>query len=307
MDTVDLTDSQFHDLSECVTNGRMGQAIEGIIYASATLFLYDYCLTVLSEVKYVWCPGRVSISSSAFMVARYGTMADIVLALLPSSRSPAVDNGAGVLRFLAIIASQLIVAVRTWAIWNKNRMILIVLTILSLATMIPATVLVIERIISNRVVLSVTPEFQNICILTIGKISQAFVAPFILVIFYEFVNLTFSLIRIVKWRKTIPKNIRAPIIDTLWRDGVMYFSFMLVLGSMNIGIVLQQVPQFRAGGIQLQAVFQSILSTRIVLHLAGSRDSRDITAPGCSVYQSNSGNQFTSLFTTVDRNDTHMD
>ncbi|THV03448.1 hypothetical protein K435DRAFT_278199 [Dendrothele bispora CBS 962.96] len=41
---------------------------------------------------------------------------------------------------------------------------------------------------------------------------------------------------------------------------------MLALGFFNIGIVLQSnVPQLRSGSSQLQAVFHSILSTRIVL------------------------------------------
>ncbi|KAJ4480991.1 hypothetical protein J3R30DRAFT_3463167 [Lentinula aciculospora] len=76
---------------------------------------------------------------------------------------------------------------------------------------------------------------------------------------------------------------------------------MLVLGFVNIGLVLQQgVPQVRTGGAELQAVFHSILSTRIVLHLATSNDSRDITAPGCSVYQTGPGIQFTSEFATMD-------
>ncbi|KAE9406063.1 hypothetical protein BT96DRAFT_279524 [Gymnopus androsaceus JB14] len=119
---------------------------------------------------------------------------------------------------------------------------------------------------------------------------------------YEFVTLTLSLIRILKWRKTIPKHIRAPIIDNLWRDGVLYFSFMLVSGFVNIGLVLQQgVPQLRTGGAQLQAALHSILSTRIVLHLAKSNDPRDITAPGVSAYLNQTRDGiFTSHFATMD-------
>ncbi|KAF9074467.1 hypothetical protein BDP27DRAFT_1317141 [Rhodocollybia butyracea] len=295
MNTVNLPGSQLQELSKCITNGRTGQD------ACAALFLYDYCLTVWDEVKYVWRPRRLSISSCAFMIARYGVMTATILTTLPNADSPAVDNAANALRLISIIASEFIVAVRTWAIWNRSRKILITLAVVSVAAVIPAAFIVAESIISTRVVPLAGPEFIAICSLSISNINQGFVVPYVLTILYEFVTLTLSLIQIIKWRRSIPSQVRAPIIDTLWRDGVLYFSFMLVLGFMNIGIVLQQgIPQIRTGGAELQAVLHSILSTRIVLHLAGSTDSRDITAPGCSVYQS-SGAIFTSEFATVDR------
>ncbi|EEB89889.1 hypothetical protein MPER_11969 [Moniliophthora perniciosa FA553] len=88
---------------------------------------------------------------------------------------------------------------------------------------------------------------------------------------------------------------RAPLLDTLWRDGVMYFSFMLVLGFLNIGIVSQsKAPQLRNGAADLQAVLHSMMSTRIVMHLAGSKDPRDITNPSCSVYNTDTGVEFTT-------------
>ncbi|KAF9070046.1 hypothetical protein BDP27DRAFT_654958 [Rhodocollybia butyracea] len=299
MNTVYLTNFQIQNLHECITNGRMGQ---GIIYASASLLLYDYCLTVWDEVRYIW-RRPMSISSSAFIIARYGAMAGIILTIVPNlcwpvenSLQNSLQTAAGILRFLSVVASEFIVAVRTWAIWNRSRRILIALTIFSLATMIPTAVIVGERISLTRVVPLAIPEFEQICSLAIGDITARFIVPYIMVIFYECVNLTFTLIQIVRWRRTIPENVRAPIIDYLWRDGIIHFLLMLVLGLMNTGIVLQQVPQVRSGGSQLQAVFQSILSTRIVLHLARSRDSRDITAPGCSVYQSSGGIQFTSVY-----------
>ncbi|KAH7871207.1 uncharacterized protein C8R40DRAFT_573565 [Lentinula edodes] len=282
---ANLTDAQLRALSECITHGRIGQ---GISYASVVLFLYDYSLTVWNEAKYVWQPRRFTLSSITFVVARYAAMATAIIALLPNASVPAIDSTATVFRLIAIIASEL----RTWAIWGRSRKILIMLISFSVAAIIPAATIVAESIVSNH-------EFQDICSLTISNISEGFIGPYVVAMLYEFVTLTLSLIRIISWRKTIPARIRAPIIDTLWRDGVLYYSFMLILGFVNIGLVLQQgVPQVRTGGAELQAVLHSILSTRIVLHLAASTDSRDIAAPGCSVYQT--GMQFTSEFATVD-------
>ncbi|KAJ3754094.1 hypothetical protein EV360DRAFT_87165 [Lentinula raphanica] len=319
-DVADLTDAQISALSQCITNGRIGQSIT---YASVALFLYDYSLTVWKEAKYVWRPRRITLSSVTFIIARYAAMASAIITLLPvraitvavtntqtdmclfkNAAVPSIDSAATVCRLIAIIASELILAVRTWAIWGRSRKVLITLISFSLAGIISTATIVAMSIVSNHVVPLVSEQFQSICSLTISNISHGFIIPYVVAMLYEFVTLTLSLIRIITWRKTIPAHIRAPIINTLWRDGVVYYSFMLVLGFVNIGLVLQQgVPQVRTGGAELQAVFHSILSTRIVLHLAGSSDSRDITAPGCSVYQS--GIQFTSEFATIDHGENH--
>ncbi|KAF5383932.1 hypothetical protein D9757_007400 [Collybiopsis confluens] len=288
-----LTDSQLRTLAECVANGRIGQ---GITYATSVLFVYDYILTVWDEVKYVWKPKKATISSISFFLARYTAMAGIIVSALPgSNNATATTSATTVLRLISIVASELIITVRTWAIWSKNRKIMVVLAVFALATIIPPLIILSIGIVTNRVEALVSEEFIDVCSLVVSNINQQFIAIYICTILYEFVMITLSLIRILSWRKTIPKNIRAPIMDNLWRDGVLYFSFILVLGFVNIGIVLQQgVPQIRSASSQLQAVIHSVLSTRMVLHLASSRDSRDITAPGTSVYLSSADVQFTS-------------
>ncbi|KIK64918.1 hypothetical protein GYMLUDRAFT_379369 [Collybiopsis luxurians FD-317 M1] len=284
MNSAGLTDSQLRALRECVANGRMGL---GITYAGSTLFLYDYVLTFGDEVRYVWRPKRIAIGSVAFFLARYCAMAATIIVLLPNSDNiSGTSNSANVLRLVSIIASEVIIAVRTWAIWGRSFKILLALVAFSLAAVIPAAYIVSESVITSRVVALVSEQFIDVCSLSVESFEHAFVAPYVLAILYESVTLTFSLVRILNWRKNIPKNIRTPLIDNLWRDGVLYFSFMLVLGFINIGIVLQQgIPEIRTASAELQAVIHSVLSTRIVMHLAKSKYFGDITAPGSSVYE----------------------
>jgi hypothetical protein len=278
MSSTSLTNSQLLTLVDCVSNGRMGQ---GINYASTALLLYDYSLTVWDEARFVWLSGHITVTMAAFFLARYGALAGSIIVLLPNfQQTPALTGSDTVLRLISIFASEFLVGVRTWAIWARSGAILILLVFLSVAATLPATIIIGESIASNRVLPLVTQEFVNICSITVSNISKGFVVPYVLTILYEFATLTLSLIRIVKWRNSIPKHVRTPITDTLWRDGVLYFSLMLILGFMNIAIVVQSgIPQVQIGCAQFQSVFHSILSTRMVLHL------RDIEAPGCtSVY-----------------------
>ncbi|KAF8903055.1 hypothetical protein CPB85DRAFT_1033568 [Mucidula mucida] len=93
------------------------------------------------------------------------------------------------------------------------------------------------------------------CRMIISEVTNAYVVPYVLTLVYEGITLTISLIRITRWRKRIPKRIRAPLLDALWRDGVFYFSWTLVLSFLNIAIIVQSSSnQFRSGASELQAL-----------------------------------------------------
>ncbi|KAF5383888.1 hypothetical protein D9757_007389 [Collybiopsis confluens] len=291
MSSASLTDLQLQALAECVANRRIGQ---GIIYATSTLFMYDYILTVWDElsvqIKYIWRRKKMTIGSISLFLARYAALAEIIISLQSVSTldATAISSTATVLRLVSIVASEVIIAARTWAIWGRNRNILIALVVFALAAAIPAVIIICIGIKTSRVKALVTDEFIDICNVVMNGISQEFIVLYICAILYEFVTLSLSLTRILSWRKTIPNHIRAPIIDNLWMD---------VLGFMNIGIVMQRgIPQLRVAGSQLQMVMHSVLSARIVLHLARSKGFRDISTPGSAMYQTSTGIHFTSEF-----------
>lgn len=297
MGDITLTNAELDVLSGCISNGRLGQSL---LFASCGLFLFDYSLTVFEEIQYLWWSKRLTLSSIAFMIARYFAMTSTIITLLPHV-SLRVDGINTILRLIAIVASEFIVAVRTWAIWGRNRKVLYALVTFSLSAVIPAAVIVARSVKTNHVEAVISPTLIDICSVVIGDVKNGYVVPYVLTIIYETITLSLSLTRIIGWRKTIPESVRAPLIDTLWRDGVLYFSFMLVLGFMNIALVTtSEAMQLRKGGAHLQAVIHSMLSTRIVLHLADSQDPRDITAPGYSVYHTNPDIEFTSQISMSD-------
>ncbi|KAI0297956.1 hypothetical protein BC826DRAFT_137394 [Russula brevipes] len=101
----------------------------------------------------------------------------------------------------------------------------------------------------------------------------------------EAVVVALTLFKIFQYYKDVPRRTRK-LLDVLWIDGLMYFVFMLrksssphlrhssnrlyvVIGILNVGLVLHDSnPNLYIGLPELQAVFHSILSTRIVLHTA---------------------------------------
>ncbi|KAF9265141.1 hypothetical protein L218DRAFT_186435 [Marasmius fiardii PR-910] len=241
MERQALSDSQLEQLKKCVQNGRLG---DNILFASSALF-----------VRFLRRTKRLSLGTGAFVASRYGALLVAILALSPARHAPTVDS-----------AGAVILAIRTWAIWGKSRKILWALIVFSLSAVIPAAIIIGKSLGTNSVRPLITPELADICSATFGDIPGAFIVPYILTIIYEIMTLSLSLFRIAKWRKCIPENIRAPFLTILWRDGVLYFTFVLLLSFMNIGIILQsEAPQLRTGGGNLQAVLHSAVATRIVL------------------------------------------
>ncbi|ESK93899.1 hypothetical protein Moror_13006 [Moniliophthora roreri MCA 2997] len=272
-------------LEHCLSEGRKGRSIS---YASTTLFLFDYLLTVGSELSFLRKHRRATVGSVALLLSRYTAFAASILVLLPDATTTQIDVIATVLRFVSIIVSEFIVTVRTWAIWERNKMILILLVVLAAACGITVATIIVKDITTRHSASALPPEFGSVpdCVIMVSVIKNAYITPYILAIIYEIVMVVLSILKISRWRRSIPSTVRAPLLDTLWRDGVLYFSWILVLGLVNVGLVLNASPQLLQGGSQLQMVFHSILSNRMVLHLAASRSPKEISTSGASVYVS---------------------
>jgi len=99
--------------------------------------------------------------------------------------------------------------------------------------------------------------------------KYAWFIPYIVVMMLETVVLALTLYKVLQFHNGIPKQSRPKLLDVFWIDGITNFTFMLLLGILNIVLMLKVPdPQLRDGGSKLHTVFHSILSTRIAIHTA---------------------------------------
>jgi len=252
---------QFRNLVSCLNGWRIAQ---NIIVSSASLFGFDYFLTFNNEIRLMWWKS-ISFMSIFFFVARYGGLVTVVISCLP------VGPGA-----------------RVWAIWERDGKLLFFMTALFIGLLIPIIIIIIKDVSTDVWSATVAPKFasQIVCQIVVSTVSQGWIMPYAAIVAYESsgllvrslhlaylighqVILSLTTWRIARWRSDIPAGSRLPLINVLWRDGIIYFVFMLICGIINIALVIQlSTPQLRAGGTQLQTVFHSLLSTRTVLHVA---------------------------------------
>ncbi|KAI0270704.1 hypothetical protein BC834DRAFT_967434 [Gloeopeniophorella convolvens] len=274
--------AQLHDLVRCLNGWRL---TTDIAVASAALIFYDWILTSGGELDYLWRRERLTYARVLFVLARYPALACALLDLFPSSVTQ--GNVLTCLRLATIVFSELILATRTWAIWEKSRAVLAVLVGTFVACAAPG-IAIIERDIATTVLgPSADPGLADVqqCQVFTSAVKHVWVVPYLVVMVFEAVVLALTLYRVLAYYREVPKQTRTPLLDVLWIDGVMYFVFMLLLGVMNVVLVLQvSDPQLRTGGTQLQMVLHSILSTRIVLHIAHTTQ-QDLVDSRCTLAQ----------------------
>lgn len=260
-------------LEKCLIDEWITNAI---IVSSTALFFYDYCLTIRQEIRYVW-ETKFTIANTLFLCARYPAFLAAILALPPHKTSVAMTNVGNCLRVFAILSSELIFALRMWAIWGRRKSILMVFICAAMAVFVPSVIIIGKDISTSMADQCIPPEYDAYCATISSSVGRLWVLPYLLIIFYQLLTLTFTLIKISHLHNSIPLNGRSPLLSALQIDGILYFVSTLVLGALNIGLIVQvSSPQLRQAGSQLQTIIHSIMSARIVFHVVETT-SKDIT------------------------------
>ncbi|KAJ8690305.1 hypothetical protein PTI98_011740 [Pleurotus ostreatus] len=238
-DTFDAGDLAM--LESCLTTRRLSN---GVLYSALTLFFYDLCLTIDMEIRHIWT-ARFSVGLVLFISSRYLGLASCIVSLLPTSNLSSTLHVC--IRVLAIIAAEMTLAVRTWAIWGRSRIILGILIASAIGGLVPAAITV-ARDISTKSPTAVSETIQKFCPAFVdSSVGNMWAVPYLVTIMYELVTTGLSLIRICWWRRRIPNAHRQHVLQTLYMDGMLYFLFMLGLGAVNTALVIKaSAPELRS-------------------------------------------------------------
>ncbi|KIK04893.1 hypothetical protein K443DRAFT_92259 [Laccaria amethystina LaAM-08-1] len=191
------------------------------------MFLYDYFLTLGMEVDLVWS-SSLGPMGILFALQRYLPFLDTaVLCLLhqlSTTISPSVctivGNAQGYLNVTGFLLSELILTLRTWAVWKRDKFLGIALSILFLA--IAVATYVVASLFQGSLELSGRPypEFQG-CYIT-GSNKLLYVA-WLLLMAYEAVLLVLMIIPgVTAYREGGNGGLHAVV----YRDGVVFYVYL---------------------------------------------------------------------------------
>ncbi|EJD00468.1 uncharacterized protein FOMMEDRAFT_169913 [Fomitiporia mediterranea MF3/22] len=247
--------------------------IAGTIAAFSALLVYDvFFVTFYKEVLLIW-PSRWNFVKILFFLNRYLPFVDTFLSLhLLTGKS--TDRGCLLgfqtvtwLIVIGIIISEMILMVRTYAIWGQNRIILYILIFMSAGVFIPGIIVTQFEVQSFAYV-----AMPRGCSQSKPASSIIFVA-FLLLILCETTIVAMTLIR--ARQHYISREIRSPLIKQLYKDGLFYYVYLLTFSIVNVITALAAPPAFANWLTTPQRVVHSLLCTRVLLHIRSHNTTPD--------------------------------
>ncbi|KIJ04843.1 hypothetical protein PAXINDRAFT_21868 [Paxillus involutus ATCC 200175] len=126
--------------NDVVTEVFQEQFAKYMNVAALSAFLFDYCLTISSEVHYVWTRKWES-TRIGFTISRYFpfiTLPLVCYSILYGRNCGATNDVVNVMYNVCIASAEVTLALRTYALWSRNRRVLAILIGLLVAFIIAA-------------------------------------------------------------------------------------------------------------------------------------------------------------------------
>ncbi|KAF8150136.1 hypothetical protein B0H34DRAFT_732664 [Crassisporium funariophilum] len=252
----------FHGL-HTLDDSRYELGLRYMCCVSMTVLIYDFLCTIKLEVQHIW-PSKWTITKLLYLTARYAPFIDLPMTLYfymaPNTSIPECHKIHMTLVWLTGIgvgAAQGILAVRTIALYDNSRRLMLYIGLSLLAVYSPLSVLLVLWACS----VSFGPPAPGTggCHLTDG--NSIILATYGAIAFTETVLTGLSIwIGVKKYRTT-----GGHVITTFYRDGIFFYIYLLLLSCTNIAMSSSGPSTDLLASFQ--RVMHAVLSARLVLHL----------------------------------------
>jgi len=233
--------------------------------------LYDWVLTFGEEVEFVW-QQKMKIGSVLFLLNRYIPMIYLVISMNSyTNRAIREDKFCRAWIYLDIWIRVLcnglinvLLLLRTWALWEKSRTILIFLSVLLMVCMLAASS---QSLYSSLTIVQI-PLLNSIrpCLFTVPNADFIY-GSLVSCIVFDSAVLILTLVKAVPARQ--PDGL-TPLITQLLKDGVQYFVVLFLIAIANIIMAGHVPPALATTLFTLYSVTTSTLGCRLILNLRGS-------------------------------------
>jgi len=150
--------------------------VDYLFISAGATFFYDYVLTLHLEIKLIWL-SRWSYTKILFLVVRYMTFVSVSLSIFNLTFPNRSEESCRVTTpvqtwflMMGIFLSEAVLAVRTWALWQQNPIIGVVLTALTLAHLVVQCVVLNIYVSSLQYGSPLYPGFRGCFITTTSGI-----------------------------------------------------------------------------------------------------------------------------------------
>ncbi|KAG7091667.1 hypothetical protein E1B28_010687 [Marasmius oreades] len=258
--------------------------------AAGALFAYDVLINLDVELKYIWAAMNIRkrpintatvIFNLMYLAQRYLPLLDRVILdqyfMLGASNTRAcfiTYTLSAWSSILGILLSELILAVRIWAVWARKPSIGIILIVLSLGCSVPATFF-FARFVGGiqypELNIQTGPGSAQLrrCFYSM-KNKDIYVCWIVLMVYDCASFILMSIPGFRAYRTGGSSN----LLKVVYRDGVIYYAFIFLVSLVNVIIILILTPDLVHIISPFERVLHSILASHAVLHIrkVASRD-----------------------------------
>jgi len=237
--------------------------------------LYDHMLTLGQEVELIWPTpwnlGKVLFFATAYLPFIDGAILTYFHAVPPPISADVcatLYKISGWMIMWGVVIAELVLVFRTWAIWGQNSKVLVgvllLLALLSIPTGIFATY---NGLLHVQFGPSPRPDLESCWMM--NDPDKILFLDYLMIVIFESIILGLTVYKGIQHFR----HSRSNLVMTLYKDGVLYYSYLIVFSLVNVG-VLVAAPKPGPSLIFMQRVLHSILTARILLNLreAAHRD-----------------------------------
>ncbi|KAF8835899.1 hypothetical protein BDN67DRAFT_376667 [Paxillus ammoniavirescens] len=221
-------------------------------------FLFDFCLTFSSEVHHVW--GRKwDITRVVFTISRYLPFIASAMTCYDAFHRQncfAYKYAIDVIAGGCMISAEVILILRTYALWEHSRRVLTSLLTLAVVFTVVATVMWSKV----KFLLPRDPENVIVCGSAAPR-NTAFICIFMMA--YEIMLQSMN-----TWKKfRTYRDVQSQILSTLYWDGIMYMFWIILLMAVIMSVKIAAPIEYMSSLDTAQVALQSVFASRIFFNL----------------------------------------
>ncbi|TDL18905.1 hypothetical protein BD410DRAFT_900545 [Rickenella mellea] len=255
------------ELQTIIVSLQRAQIVNYVNVASIALVAYDFVITFSDEVRLMWGK-KWNTSKIFFFATRYPVFIDgslnLVLYLFPNLNAnlcAPLYKASAWLSYFGIVTAEIILMMRTYAIYGRTRVIAVFLVVLNVGLNIPNIVL-LQTSLKSLAFLSPSP-FPTLAPCVTSSADRIVFVDFFLLMTSELVIVILTLWRgFHQW-----KDNSSPMMKTLVEDGFLYFLFLFAISLANAIVLIAAPLDYSGLLLMVQRGLHAMLSARVLLHI----------------------------------------
>jgi len=244
------------------------QFLAYICTSVATFWTYDFVCSFHKEWTFLHRSHWTKVKG-LYIITRYVPfvliIVDLCLALTPNTNPEncqILGNMFTYFRMISLTLSECFFILRTYALWNNNRIVLVAVLSAFFATIVSSISLLLVAGATSDVMTSTIPGIPG-CFRHAHVVQ--FFLPFILVFVFQLGLVCLTIIRAIQsWRSS-----KGLLYIMLVKHNIFYYACGLLFSAVNIILPMLQLDMYSiySSLASLQIFILAILATRMHLHL----------------------------------------